>query len=180
MSSVSAGQNAKLNSVNPQGVYRNVCAVYPELRRIARGLLSRERRSHTLQATALANEVVMRLLRRERQEESDPKTLVEHGIREMKTILIDYGRRYQSRIRSLDRSQAGDSAVESILPLMELTDCLEKLGRIDARAQQVVELRYLVGLTVEETAEYLGVCNRTVNEDWQFARAWLFGMMRDS
>src|SRR5258708_27794732 len=124
MSSVSASQNAKLNSLNPEGVYQTVCAVYPELRRIARGLLSRERRSHTLQATALANEVVMRLLRSEREQEGDPKTLVAHGISEMKTILIHYGRRNQLRKRSLERSRPGDFAVESVLPLMELTDCL--------------------------------------------------------
>src|SRR5205085_11977849 len=79
-----------------------LAGVYPQLRRIARGLLRRERRRHTLQPTALANEAVMRLLRREAAGE-DPMSVISFGIRELQTILMDSGRHFQTRSRHEDK-----------------------------------------------------------------------------
>lgn len=144
--------------------------VYPELRRIARRKLSGERRNHTLQPTALTNEVVVRLLKRELEGE-DPQVLLWTGLVEMRRILIDYGRRVQQHTRylqSLKEEAAGP--VERAVHLELLLDQLEQL---DPRAREVVELRFYLGLSVKETAELLGLSMRTVNEDWEFARGWL-------
>lgn len=161
-----------------------LAAVYPELRRIARGMMSRERAAHTLQATALANEVVARLLKRELDGE-DRGTIVAWGIREMQRILIDSGRRQQFRKRNgLAAANSGGgefAAVESIAAgdgssleaVIHLQLCLERLGEVDPRARQVVELRFFTGLTIAQTAELLGVSARSVVEDWEFARCWL-------
>lgn len=148
-----------------------LAALYPQLRRIARQMLSRERRDHTLQPTALTNEAVARLLAREKNDPS-PQSVLSFGIREMQTILIDSGRRRQTRTRhEADVAQGPQQRV--LDELAHLRDCLEKLGQFDPRARQVVELRFFVGLTINEVAEILGVSSRTVNEDWEFARSWL-------
>lgn len=147
-------------------------AIYPQLRRIARGLLAGERRSHTLQPTALANEAVVRLLRRELSGD-DPRTLVNSGIREMRTILIDWGRHCQRRKADLDERGRTEVKSHRIEDLLHLHQCLKRLASVDDRASQVVQLRILVGLTVPETAEYLGVSPRSISEDWEFARCWL-------
>lgn len=150
-----------------------IVTVYPELRRIARGMLKRERTYHTLQPTALANEALRRILEREAAGE-DPRLLVAYGIREMRTILMDSGRRYQVRLRhvGVTRTQRAPSH-NRLEQVVELQRCLERLGELDPRAKQVVELRYLLGLSLKETAQYLGVSERTVGIDWEFARCWL-------
>jgi RNA polymerase sigma factor (TIGR02999 family) len=150
-----------------------LAALYPELRRIARRLLTRERTHHTLQATALANEAVTRLLQKEAAG-ADPRTLVAYGIREMQTILIDSGRRYHTRIQA-QLSPNGDYGRRSadLADLIHFQDVLGRLGELDPRACQIVELRFFAGLTIQEVAEYLGVSTRTVNDDWEFARCWL-------
>lgn len=152
---------------------QTVALVYPELRRIAQRLLRRERSYHTLQPTALANEALARLLERQAAGWS-PRQLLAYGLREMRTILIDSGRRYRVRIRHLDGASEEDARTEaSVEALAQLYLVLDKLEAVDPRARMVAELRYMVGLTVEETAEILGVSKRIVSLDWRFARCWL-------
>jgi len=161
---------AEIVSTDPREI---LAALYPELRRIARRLLSRERSHHTLQPTALANEAVTRLLQKEAAG-ADPRTLVAFGIREMQTILIDSGRRHQNRLSSRIRGDNGQSARNpSLADLVHFQNILEKLGELDPRSRQVVELRFFAGLTIQETAEFLDISARTVNDDWEFARCWL-------
>ena len=147
-------------------------AIYPELRRIARSLLRKERTHHTLQATSLANEAVTRMLRYEAEGWS-ARTLVAFGIREMQTILIDSGRRFQTRMQYERTSTSDDAKFSRIFDMTHLQLCLERLGQLDPRAREIVELRFFVGLTIHEVADYLGLSSRTVNEDWEFARCWL-------
>ena len=151
---------------------QTLSAIYPELRRIARALMSNERSSHTLQPTALANEAVLRLLRRETAG-WDPRRLVAYGIREMRCILIDSGRRLRTRLKHSSADGVGLDLDDRLAGLVHLELALEELGKIDPRASQVVELRFFVGLSNEEAAAYLGVSPRTIYEDWQFARCWL-------
>ncbi len=148
-------------------------AVYPQLRRIARSFLARERATHTLQPTALTNEVVARLLKRELAGE-DRAAILASGIREMQTILIDSGRKHQlRRANEASFSQDGASGADSLEDLIHLQLCLERLGQVDPRARQVIELRFFTGLSIPETAQFLEISARAVNEDWEFARCWL-------
>jgi len=134
--------------------------------------MSNERSSHTLQPTALANEAVLRLLRRETAG-WDPRRLVAYGIREMRCILIDSGRRLRTRVKHLNADGTSADLDDRLAGLVHLELALEELGKIDPRSRQVVELRFFVGLSSEEVAAYLGISSRTVYEDWQFARCWL-------
>ncbi len=145
--------------------------VYPELRRIARHRIVGERKSHTLQATALTNEVIVRLLKREVAGE-DPKVLLWNGLLEMRRILIDSGRRWQVKRRYEEASAQAqyDDQLETCLHTNLLLDRLEK---IDARARKVFELRCFLGLTNKECSKLMGLSMRSVGEDWEFARSWL-------
>ena len=148
-----------------------ITSVYPELQRIARRKLGGERRGHTLQPTALTNEVVLRLLRREIAGE-DPQTLLWAGIVEMRRILIDHGRRWQLRRRH-DMSETGVEPASALEDAVHLELLLDQLEVLDPRGRKVVELRFFLGLSVKECAELLGLSMRTINEDWEFARSWL-------
>jgi RNA polymerase sigma factor (sigma-70 family) len=92
----------------------------------------------------------------------------------MQTILIDWGRRHRIRLADLaTRRQAPATTSLRLDNLVHLQRCLDRLGALDPRAREVVELRFFVGLSIEETAEFLSVCPRTVRQDWTFARCWL-------
>lgn len=147
-------------------------AVYPELRRMARNKLSREKSKHALGPTALTNEVLLRLLQRERAGE-DLALLVRDGFIEMRSVLIDYARKHRKQGQAAD--EPGDladrkAAFENAVDVEVL---LERLEQVDARAAEVVRLRYFLGLTQAETAKFLGLNEKTVQRDWAFARAWL-------
>lgn len=148
-------------------------AIYPELRRIARRLLARERVNHTLQPTALVHEAVCRLLRREAAG-LDERTLLLFGIREMKTLLIDSGRHNQVRRQALtvDRSAAG-TEVFDLAELVHYETCLNRLAELDARAAQLLDLTFYAGLSVAEAAKVLQISERTATNDLSFAKSWL-------
>jgi RNA polymerase sigma factor (TIGR02999 family) len=156
--------------------------IYGELRRVAGRYLRRERRNHTLQPTALVHEAWMRL-QNERGHDWQGKT---HGLalgaQAMRRLLIDHGR-HQKRVKRGGGAQAvslddlmnagatgGSVPVEDLLTLEA---ALTKLETIDARAAQIVELRFFSGMSSPEVAEHLGVSVRTVEGDWAHARAWL-------
>jgi RNA polymerase sigma factor (TIGR02999 family) len=120
----------------------------------------------------LANEAVLRLLRRETAG-WDRRRLIGYGIREMRCILVDSGRRLRTRAKHNDVEGASPDLDDRLADLVHLEVALEELGKIDRRACKVVELRFFVGLSNEEAAAHLGVSSRTVYEDWQFARCWL-------
>ena len=152
--------------------HATLVAIYPELRRIARRLCAGERRNLSLQPTALANQAVLRLIKRESAGD-DERTLLIFGIREMQTVLIDSGRRFRTRVKHQKMQEQLPGPIMDISQLLHLQLCLEKLGILDSRLREVVELRFFLGLTVEETATVLRVSARTVNHDWELARSWL-------
>jgi RNA polymerase sigma-70 factor (ECF subfamily) len=151
--------------------------VYQELRRVARRHMGKERLGHTLQATALVNEVYLRLVDVKRVQWQDRAHFFAMAARLMRRVLVDAARarRYQKR--------GGDARVvsfdeELLVPpsgpdLVTLDDALRALEAIDERKGKVVELRFFAGLSVEEAAAALGVSPETVTRDWKFARAWL-------
>jgi RNA polymerase sigma factor (TIGR02999 family) len=152
--------------------------VYEELRRMANHYMRNERRGHTLQTSALVNEAYLRLVDHENIEWQNRAHFFGVAAQAMRRILVDYARtrNYQKRGGgaqqvSLDEAMtlAGDRAAE----LIALDDALRELAKMDERKSRVVELRYFGGLSLEETAEALGVSIPTVTRDWNTAKAWL-------
>lgn len=155
-----------------------VAAVYDELRRIAAAYLRREQRADSLQPTLLVHEAYLRLAGAS-PAWADRGHFLGIAARSMRQILVDRARARgaQKRWAGLDRVSLTDTlvrAAEQDAMLLALDDALERLGRIDAVYVQVVELRYFVGLSIEEVAETLGLSPATVKRRWAYARAWLF------
>jgi RNA polymerase sigma factor (TIGR02999 family) len=157
--------------------------IYGELRRLARGYLSRERANHTLQPTALVHEAWLRLRNdRAASEHLQGKT---HGLalgaQAMRRLLIDYGRQRGRQKRGaravhveLDTMfDAGPETELALDDLLAIDEALSKLEEVDPRAAQVVTLRFLAGLSNPEVAEHLHISLRTVEAEWTHARAWL-------
>ena len=150
--------------------------VYDQLRRIARHHLRQERPGHTLQATDLINEAYLRLV-----EQSVSWQNRNHffGIaaRLMRQILVDHARSRQALKRGENPQQISLAAIddprEQSADLLALNDALETLSAVDPQRSRIVELRFFGGLTIEETAQVMGVSTPTVQRGWRAARAWL-------
>jgi RNA polymerase sigma factor (TIGR02999 family) len=153
--------------------------LYPELRRLAGALLRRERPDHTLQRTALVNELFVRVSRRAHGVTSDDRRFLALAAHEMRQILVDHGRAHRSLKRGGDVARVplfdidlGFSPNEDAI--LDLNDALDRLGKLDPRYLSVVELKFFAGFTNAETAEILGVSDATVESIWQYSRLWLF------
>src|SRR5215470_6587590 len=159
--------------------------IYDELRRIAAHYLRRERRDHTLQTSALVNEVYLRLVDQEKVEWKNRAHFFGVAAQAMRRILVDYARtrNYLKRggaSRRVSLDEAMTVAEERAAELIALDEALEELAKIDPRKSRVVELRCFGGLSVDETAEALGVSDGTVIRDWNTAKAWLMREMTKS
>ena len=152
-------------------------ALYPELRRMAGALMRRERPGHTLQPTALVGEVFIRLVDQRDVTWQDRAHFLGVAARVMRQVLVDHARR-----RAADKRGGGGphvtfsedlAASRDGLAMLDLNLALEKLAAFDARGARVAELRLFGGLTAEETAEVVGMSERTVRSDWTAARLWL-------
>jgi RNA polymerase sigma factor (TIGR02999 family) len=152
--------------------------VHAELRRLARRQMAGERPGHTLQTTALVNEAYLRLLDLSRVRWQDRTHFLSMTSRVMRRILVDHARARDARKRGghdvkVPIDDALDVSVERSVDLVALDDALTALAAIDLRKSRVVEMRFFGGLSVEETAETLGVSPETVKRDWRMAKAWL-------
>jgi RNA polymerase sigma factor (TIGR02999 family) len=152
--------------------------VYQELRRLAHHYMARQRPDHTLQATALVNEVYLRLVDVQGVAWQDRAHFFAVCAQMMRRILIDFARsrRYLKRGGGAARVSFEEALAVSRNPpadLVALDDALSALSAIDPRKAQVVELRFFGGLSVEETAEVLKVSPETVMRDWKMAKLWL-------
>jgi RNA polymerase sigma factor (TIGR02999 family) len=164
------GQDSALDELLP--------IVHQELRRLARRYMMGERASHTLQTTALVNEAYLRLVNSRRVRWQDRAHFFAISAQLMRRILVDSARAYRSKKRGADVSKVIlDEALigpqEKGQDLVALDDALKLLAEIDARKSQVVELRFLGGLSVDEAALVLKVSPDTVLRDWRLAKAWL-------
>ena len=152
--------------------------VYRELHLAARRCMSREREGHTLQTTALINELYLRLSDLKPVDWQNRAHFFALCARQMRRILTDQARARQTHKRG-DRAKAislDDALVVSPEPTADLVavdDALNQLAKVDDRKSQVVTMRFFGGLTVEETAEVLKVSPETVTRDWRLAKAWL-------
>lgn len=156
--------------------------VFPELNRLAHRHIRHERPDHTLQTGALVNEAYLRLVDWKKAHWRNRAHFLGMCARIMRQILVDHARarRYQKRggdlhIEALDETAALAPTRSEQLVLLD--EAMERLAAISKRKSDVVELRFFGGLTVEETAEALGVSRLTVIRDWNFARAWLLDEM---
>src|SRR5437763_12440478 len=158
--------------------------VYSELRRLAGNYLRRERLGHTLQPTALVNEAYLKLIDQKNAKWQNRAQFYGVAAQLMRRILVDYARQHQAakrggsdqqRLSITSAGQLGGKrlATEPQIDLLALHEALEELATIDSQQARIVELEFFGGLSIEETAEVLGVGHATVERDWKMARAWL-------
>ena len=153
--------------------------IYAEFRQLASRALSRERPNHTLQSTALAHELYLKLIDQKRAQWRDREHFFAMASQIIRRILVDYARRLHAQRRGgLDTRITLDEALapqqDRDLNLVELDNALEALSQIDSQQAKIIELRFFGGLSIEATGRVLGVSPSTVNREWNLARAWLY------
>jgi RNA polymerase sigma factor (TIGR02999 family) len=167
-----------LQNGRPDAASQLIPLVYEELHRLARHQMRHERSDHTLQATALVHEAYLRLVNQPERTWQNRAHFIGVAAQVMRRILVDYARarRTAKREGMLQRVPLEEPLLfteEQSEELVTLNEAIERLAQIDARQSRVVELRFFGGLTVDETAEALGMSAKTVKRDWSVARAWL-------
>jgi RNA polymerase sigma factor (TIGR02999 family) len=168
------GDEQALEKLTPQ--------VYRELHQAARRCMSRERNGHILQATALINELYLRLSDLKQVDWQNRTHFFALCARQMRRILIDLARARQSEkgggsATVVELDAAPQVASTSHAEVVAVDEALKALAKVDQRKSQIVELRFFGGLSIEETAEVLKVSSRTVKRDWTLAKAWLLREM---
>ena len=166
----SAGDAAALDELVP--------VVYNELRRLARSALHRDGRVSILQPTALVHEVWLRLAGKENLSLESRRQFYALAAKMMRDVLVDHLRRLQAEKRGglqiqVPLEDAAASVRSQHVEILILDEALTRLGEIKPRYVQITELRYLAGLTIEETAEVLKVSHATIEREWVVSRAWL-------
>jgi RNA polymerase sigma factor (TIGR02999 family) len=166
----SDGDNGALEQLMP--------LVYGELRRMARRYMRQQPSSHTLQTTALIHEAYLRLAGQEEKRWENRAHFFGVAAQAMRHILVDYARARNTgkrggAARTVSLEEAAIVSNQRTAELVALDDALSELARLSPRQSRMVELRYFGGLSVEETAEVLGVSADTVTRDWSQAKAWL-------
>jgi len=167
---LSAGDQDALSQLIP--------LVYDELHRLAAFHLQRERADHTLQTTALVHEAYLRLLDQKDAQWKNRGHFLAVAAQAMRRVLVDYARRRQavkrgSSLPKISLDEAIAISNETAQELLVIDELLNRFASIDSQASRVVELRFFGGLTVEETAEVMGISPATVKREWSVARAWL-------
>lgn len=167
------------NRGNKQVLDQLMPLVVSELRSLARYHLENERQSHTLQPTALVNELYLRLIDRHRATWKDRAHFFAFAARTMRRILVDHARSQRALkrgggARTITLDDALGVPEQREVDLVALDDALDALAQLDERQGRLVELRFFGGLSTHEAAEVLGVGVATVGRDWASAKAWLF------
>ena len=166
----SEGDKAALDKLLP--------LVYEELRRLAHHYMGRERPGHTLQTTAIVNEAYLQLIDQRNVQWQNRAHFFGIAAHLMRRILAGYARSRQfakrgGGARQVSLEKAMLVSEEQVAEMVALDDALTALAEIDQRKSQIVEMRFFAGLSIEETAEVLGVSPGTVMRDWTLAKAWL-------
>jgi len=162
-----------------KAVDRLLPAVYQELRQLAALKLARERPGHTLQATALVHEAYLRLVGSDKQGFASRTYFFGAAAEAMRRILIENARRKQNlrnggNHQRVDLTDAGLAIEAPSDNLIALDEALTELGQTDPNKAEIVKLRYFAGLTLEQTAQVLGISTATTERHWVYAKAWLF------
>ena len=153
-----------------------------ELHRVAGAAMRNERAGHTLQPSDLVNEAFIVLRRQHNLDVADRSNFIAAAATTIRRILVDYARRKNAEKRGGPDAKKANLSVSMIgggddVDVIAIHDALKALAEESKRAEQVVELRFFGGLTNEEVAEQLDISVRTVNNDWKFAKVWLYRHM---
>ena len=171
LAAVGGGDAAAVDQLTP--------AVYEELRRLAKRHMAGQRRGHTLQTRDLIAEAYLKLVNLQETGWKDRIHFFAVASRAMRSVLVDYARRrgYAKRggnpIR-VSLSEAEQTSEQKSAEVIAVDEALSRLAALDPRKSQIVELRYFGGLSVEESAELLGLSSRTIKREWRWAKAWLY------
>ena len=157
--------------------------VYDELRRRARRFMGRESHGHLLEPTALVNEAYLRLIDQSRANWQNRTQFFAIAAQVMRRILVDQARANRAEKRGGGAAPLRITQIESIaeepsVDVLALDAALDELATLDGRQSRLVELRYFGGLTIEETADALGISPATVKREWAVARAWLHRQLK--
>jgi len=170
---------AKWKDGDPSAFEDLMPLVYPHLRHVAAAYIRRERNPDVLQATALVHELYLRLLNQKKAAWGDRRHFYTFAAKVMRMILIDHARESQAQMRGGGRERVPLS--DDLLwvnidspEMLDLNQALDELGTLDAYKVQLVELRYFLGCTAEETASLMQVSKATVDRDLKFTKSWLF------
>ena len=156
--------------------------VYDELRGMAHGYLLRERPGHTLSTTALVHEAYLKLVDQKRAPLQSRAYFFGAAARAMRQILVDHARHHMRQKRGgmqrpVTLEEQHLMVDDFAMNVLDLDEALHRLAELEPRAARVVECRFFGGISVEETAEVLGVSTRTVKRDWIMAKAWLYRVL---
>jgi len=169
----------QLRAGNQEVAGQLVPLIYDELRRIAGAQMRRERAGHTLQATAVVHEAYLRLAGEQEIQWQSRAHFFAIAARAMRQVLLDYARQRHAGKRGGEGAQkveidvdllAGANRIEDIVAIDEV---VTRLSELDQQQGRIVELRFFGGLSVEETAEAMGISDSTVKREWRLAKAWL-------
>jgi RNA polymerase sigma factor (TIGR02999 family) len=172
---------SKWRAGNHEALQALIPVVYEELRRIARHHLRQERPDHTLQRTALVHEAYLRLVKKGPTDIENRAHFLAMASQLMRQILVDHARRYRAAKRGggfkLELTEAMAMQKAPNVDLIALDNALNELARLDPQQSRIVEMRFFAGLSIEDTAEVIGISRTTVKREWATARAWLLREM---
>jgi RNA polymerase sigma factor (TIGR02999 family) len=173
----------ELTDGNQEVVNQILPHIYDELKRLASSYLRRERVNHTLQPTALVHEAYMKLIDQKRVHWQNRAHFFGIAAQVMRRILMDHARKHQADKRGGEAEKLPIEeeilvvSHEKSAELIALDDALQTLASMDEQKAKIVELRYFGGLSIEETAEVMGVSVPTINRQWRMAKAWLYSQI---
>jgi RNA polymerase sigma factor (TIGR02999 family) len=174
----------KLTAGDSRAAAKVTPLIYRELRQLAAHYLAHERPNHILQTTALVHEAYLRLVDQRQANWRNRAHFYGAAAQVMRRILVDHARAQQTKKRgggaaifSLD--EGASFSEEQSAELVQLDEVLARLAAMNSRQCRIIELRFFAGLTVEETAEAMGISPKTVKRDWSVARAWLHRELRN-
>ena len=167
------------SSGHPEALEALLPRVHSELQKLAAAYLRRERPDHTLESGALVNEAYLRLIQQDRVQWKNRTHFYGVAAQLMRRILVDHARsraalKRGAEVTMLSVSHLGDERGPQYLDLLALDTALTKLAALDPQQSRIVELRFFGELSVEETAELLGISPATVKRDWAVAKGWLY------